>query len=118
MCVLSWSRGQGAGQPGQIQARFGIIDPTEPAHRVRTIVNSDPPDRIPQGVSTGGEGDAVNPQKKPRAALASSDILSGVQGGERVISASTWSTPSTGSSIWRISSSISGPIGQPMVVSV
>ena len=57
-------------------------------------------------------------QNIPRAALASSDILSGVHGGDIVISASTFSIPSIGSITWRICSSIMGPIGQPIVVKV
>jgi hypothetical protein len=64
-------------------------------------------------VKTGGSA-----QNIPSAAFASSDIISGFQAGRRTISGLTSPIPGTGARKARIWSSISGPIGQPIVVSV
>lgn len=84
---------RGSGQ----HKREGIIAPTTPAARVRINL-------LPLGselqvqVNNRGVG-CVNGeelgQKYPSAALASSDIISGVHGGRRTISASTDVTPGT-----------------------
>lgn len=80
-------------------SREGIMAPTTPTHRVRIMeqfyrccrCDVNRVDRI-QARSVG-DGSC---QKMPRAALASSDIISGLHGGRNTISGRTSPTPVTG----------------------